>query len=134
MKKSALILLVVSFLANVAVAQNNIEYTRLNPSAAENLIMALNSDNTGLKRNAVYFAGHYKINEAVEQLEAILQSSETDLSLKTLAAYSLHQIGSEECIDALKEAAKNNSDEKLCRKCKLMCEDLIQAKSGISYQ
>jgi HEAT repeat protein len=133
MKKFAVLLLVVSFVTNFAVAQKNYESTRLNTSATKNLIVALNSDNDGLRKSAVYFAGYYKISDAVEPLINMLNSSTNDVSLKTLAAYSLHEIGDEECLDALKEAANNNSDKRLCIKCKLMYEDL-KMKSGIVYQ
>ena len=130
-KKLALVFLIVSFAANIAVAQRNIDLTKLNSSAKKNLVMAINSDNTGLKRSAVYFAGYYKINEAVDPLINLLNSSSTDISLKTLAAYSLHQIGDEECVDALKELSAYCSDKKLCSKCKFMYEDLVQVKSGV---
>ena len=132
-KKFAVLLLVVSFVTNISVAQKNNEQLKLCSNAKQNLIMALNSDNAGLKRSAVYFAGYYKVYEAVESLADLLNSTSADVSAKTLAAYALHQIGDEECLDALKEAANNNSDKRLCIKCKLMYEDL-RIKSGIVYQ
>jgi len=133
MKKFGVLLLVISFITNFAVAQKNNELARINSIAKINLIMALNSDNVGLKRSAVYFAGYYKIHETTESLADLLNSSSTDASIKTLAAYSLHQIGDEECMYALKEAANHGSDKKLCSKCKLMYEDLMQVKSGVAY-
>ena len=133
-KKLAVVLLIVSFAANIAVAQRNIDFTKLNSSATKNLIVALNSDNIGLVRSAAYFAGYYKISEAVEPLSDLLSSSSADISLKTLAAYSLHQIGSEECIEALKKAVNHNSNKKLCLKCKLLYQDLIQTRPEFSYQ
>ena len=133
-KKLALVFLIVSFAANIAVAQRNIDLTKLNSSAKKNLVMAINSDNAGLKRSAVYFAGYYKINEAVDPLINLLNSSSADISLKTLAAYSLHRIGSEECIEALKEAVHHNSNKKLCFKCRLLYQDLIQTSPEFSYQ
>ena len=133
-KKLAVVFLIISFAANIAVAQRNIDLTKLNSSAKKNLVMAINSDNTGLKRSAVYFAGYYKINEAVDPLINLLNSSSADISLKTLAAYSLHRIGSEECIEALKEAVHHNSNKKLCFKCRLLYQDLIQTSPEFSYQ
>jgi hypothetical protein len=130
-KRVLVLLIVVLLTTNYSSAQQNNQQTGINSSAKKNLVMAINSDNTGLKRSAVYFAGYYKINEAVDPLINLLNSSSTDISLKTLAAYSLHQIGDEECIDALKELSAYCSDKKLCSKCKFMYEDLVQVKSGV---
>jgi len=130
-KRVLVLLIVVLLTTNYLSAQQNNQKTGINSSAKKNLVMAINSDNTGLKRSAVYFAGYYKINEAVDPLINLLNSSSTDISLKTLAAYSLHQIGDEECIDALKELSAYCSDKKLCSKCKFMYEDLVQVKSGV---
>jgi HEAT repeat protein len=134
MKKFAVLLILVSLTTNFSVAQKNNEQINLNSNAKNNLIIALNSDNAGLKRSAVYFAGYYKIQETVESLADLLESSSTDMSLKTIAAYSLHQIGDDECLDALKEAADDGADKHLCSKCKLMYENLMQIKAGITYQ
>ena len=134
MKRSTVLLLVVSFITNFAIAQKSNLNVTPSTSAIKNLIVALNSDNNGLKRSAVYFAGYNKISETVDQLIDLLHSSNDDLSMKTLAAYALHQIGNEECMDALKDAASHSGDIRLCSKCKLMYEDLLKVKSGIAYQ
>ena len=131
MKTFSVFVVFALLIANISSAQQNNQQTGISSSAKKNLVMAINSDNTGLKRSAVYFAGYYKINEAVDPLINLLNSSSTDISLKTLAAYSLHQIGDEECIDALKELSAYCSDKKLCSKCKFMYEDLVQVKSGV---
>ncbi|OGU77201.1 MAG: hypothetical protein A2V93_12560 [Ignavibacteria bacterium RBG_16_34_14] len=134
MKMFIVLFLVGSLAVNFLIAQKNNEQIKFSSNAKKNLIIALNSDITGLKRSAVYFAGYYKIQEAVNPLVKVLNSTSTDLSLKTLAAYSLHQIGDKECLDALKKAANYSNDKRLCSKCKLMYEDLIQEKSGVVYQ
>jgi len=133
MIKFAVLLLVLSLVTNFTVAQKNNESARFNTNSAKSLIMALNTDNEGLKRSAVYFAGYYKIDEAVESLSDILNSNENDIKTKTLAAYSLYQIGDDECMDVLKDASKYCSDKKLCSKCRMMYEDL-RIKSRVVYQ
>ena len=133
-KRVLVLLIVVLLTTNYLSAQQNNQQTGINSSAKKNLVMAINSDNAGLKRSAVYFTGYYKINEAVDPLINLLNSSSADISLKTLAAYSLHRIGSEECIEALKEAVHHNSNKKLCFKCRLLYQDLIQTSPEFSYQ
>lgn len=131
-KRFSVLFLIVTLVANISFAQKNNEQRKISFNAKQSLISALNSDNEGLKRSAVYFAGYYKINEAVESLTGLLNSS-ADESVKILAAYSLHEIGDEECLKALKDAAYHSSNKDLCKKCKLMYEDL-RIKSGIVYQ
>ncbi len=130
-KKLAVLFLIVSLLTNFSFAQKNEGQNKINSSAMKNLIMALNSENMGLKRSAVYFAGYYKIQKTVDPLIDLLNTSSNDLRVRTLAAYSLHQIGDEDCLNALKYAANNAADKELCFKCKLMYEDLMQNKSGV---
>ncbi len=134
MKKLFVLLIVALLLSNVLEAQQNEKQSFISKSSVKNLVKAINSDNTGLKRSAVYFAGYYKISESIDPLVNLINSSSSDKSLKTLAAYSIYQIGSTKCINALKKASNIVNDRELSIKCKLMYEDLQKNNAEFIYQ
>lgn len=81
----------------------------LNDTATKNLITAIQSENTGLKRSAMYFAGYYKIDSAVEALRSEMQNS-SDPSIQILAALSLYEIGDESVMEDLQDLAGNTKE------------------------
>lgn len=98
-------------------AQRNAE--KFDKNAVGNLISGIKSDNEGLKRNSIYFAGKYKVEETVEVLTEQLKT-ETDAADKILIALSLYQIGNSNGLEAVKQTAKNDTDERV----KAMCEHI----------
>lgn len=75
---------------------------RLHKNGIPNLKQAVQSENTGLKKSAIYMAGKYKIAEMVEPLVNQL-AKEDDDNVKVLIALSLYEIGDEKGIDAIQD-------------------------------
>ena len=79
-----------------------------------NLVNGINSDNEGLKRSAIYFAGKYKVEEAVDALVDQLEM-ETSTENKYLISLSLYLIGDEKGIEAVKKVAAFDNDPRAKR-------------------
>lgn len=77
-----------------------------------NLIMGITSDNPGLKKSSIYFAGKYQIEEVKEFLENELKT-ETDPNTKILIALSLFKIGDPQSIDFVEYLSKTESNRKV---------------------
>lgn len=82
--------------------------------AVENLKYAIQSDNEGLKRSSIYFAGKYKITGAVNSLTQQLEN-EDNPSDRILIALVLYKIGSPEGIDAVKHLSKKDKNQNVRR-------------------
>jgi hypothetical protein len=92
-KSLSMILLVISFTAINSNAQSySIEEITKNEYALDNLIVAIKSENCGLKRSAVYFAGKYRIKEVQEVLLDELKN-ESEACTKILIALVLYELG-----------------------------------------
>jgi len=73
-----------------------------NEHALMNLLAGIKSDNDGVKRSCIYFAGKYKIAEAEDALIEQLHNEENS-STRILIALVLYEMGS---IDGLLEVNK----------------------------
>lgn len=82
----------------------------LNENAISNLKNGIESENTGLKRSAIYFAGYYKVDEMVESIrEEMLNSN--DPQIQVLAALALYEIGDERVMSDLIDLSNNETEE-----------------------
>ncbi len=82
--------------------------------AVENLNKGIQSDNEGLKRSSIYYAGKYKITGAVGTLITQLKK-ETNPSNRILIALVLYKIGTPEGIKAVKSLYTKDDDQKVRR-------------------
>jgi HEAT repeat protein len=80
----------------------------------QNLAMGIASENEGLKRSCIYFAGFYEINELVNPLINQLKK-ESNPGTRILIALALYKIGGAEAMQAVEKLAKNDSNEKVKR-------------------
>jgi HEAT repeat protein len=94
--------------------KNSIKDVTSNKHALENLVAGIHSDNTGLKRSAIYFAGKYRIAESEEALIAQL-NEENDPSTRILIALVLYEMGSEEGLLEVKELSLKDEDARVRR-------------------
>jgi len=94
--------------------KNSIKDVTSNKHALENLVAGIHSDNTGLKRSAIYFAGKYRIAESEEALIAQLKE-ENDPSTRILIALVLYEMGSEEGLLEVKELSLKDEDARVRR-------------------
>ncbi|SHG20193.1 tRNA epoxyqueuosine(34) reductase QueG [Ornithinibacillus halophilus] len=76
-----------------------------------------------LQRNAIIGLGHFKDKTAVEELIAVLQHDPRPV-IRGTAAWSLGKIGTEEAIDAIKEAMEKEKDEQV----------LYEMEKGLAFQ
>jgi HEAT repeat protein len=104
-----LTVILVALTMNLFAQEDKDENRYPNEKAIKNLITAINSDNDGLRRSAVYFAGKYKVKETVSPLAEILKK-EKDPNNRVLIALALFEIGDEEGINAVKKLAANDED------------------------
>jgi HEAT repeat protein len=104
-----------SFLVSSGFAQkNSIKEITDNEYALKNLVAGIHSDNTGVKRSSIYFAGKYRIAEAEDALIDQLKEEE-DASTRILIALVLYEMGSEEGLLEVKNLSENDKDSKVRR-------------------
>ena len=82
--------------------------------ATGNLITGIKSENDGLKRSAIYFAGKYKVTETsnalVEQFD-----KEKDPRTKILIAHSLFRMNDDEAMKKIYILSSKDSNERVKR-------------------
>jgi hypothetical protein len=97
-------------------------------NAIENLKNGIRSNNEGLKRSSIYFAGYYRISETVPVLTETLKN-ESAPGTKILIALVLYRIGDEKGINLVKDMASKDKNPEVRR----MCSCIYNAyKSGNS--
>jgi len=115
-KKMTVVLFVVGSLiifstTNKAQGTNNADFN-LSKNAIANLNMGIESDNVGLRKNAVYFAGIYLVQETGEILVKQLRKEENS-NLRILITKTLYLIGNDKYSEVINEVAENDSDPKV---------------------
>jgi hypothetical protein len=93
---------------------NSIKDITAHKYALENLIAGIHSENDGVRRNSIYFAGYYKIVETEDALIAQLKK-ENDPSTRILISLVLYELGSEEGLLKVKDLSKNDENAKVRR-------------------
>lgn len=99
---------------NLLAQPNPISNITKSEYALDNLKSGINSDNIGVRKSSVYFAGKYRIAEAVSYLVERLKK-EDEASVRLLIAYSLYEIKDAEGMKAVKELSLKDSDVKVKR-------------------
>jgi len=102
------------FLSSVNAQTQSINEITSNKYALKNLVAGIHSDNLGVKRSSVYFAGKYKIAETEDELISQLKQEE-DPSTRILIALVLFEMGSEEGLNEVKDISMNDEDSKVRR-------------------
>lgn len=108
------VLLAVLLTGSLYAQKNSINDLTSNKYALQNLVAGIQSENTGVKRSSIYFAGKYRIAETESALIAQLKQ-EKDPSTRILIALVLYEMGSVEGLIAVKELAQNDKDAKVRR-------------------
>ena len=106
----AVILFAAFALTTIGNAQD--ENRTYNENAVKNLVKGIKSENEGLKKSSIYYAGKYKITDAVDALVDKMVK-EKDPDTRILIALSLYQIGDYKGLEAVKEQALNDNDERV---------------------
>jgi HEAT repeat protein len=112
---------------------NSIKDITAHKYALDNLIAGIHSENDGVRRNSIYFAGYYKIVETEEALIAQLKK-EKDPSTRILIALVLYEMGSEEGLLEVKDLSLNDKDAKVRRMAtQIYNEYLVNDASATAY-
>lgn len=93
--------------------------------AEKNYIVALLSNNIGLRHSATNYIGEYRLKGAVDELIVLLQEDKVENN-RMAAALALMQIGEKEGVKAVEEASLFDGSEKVSR----FCEQLLNASSS----
>jgi len=94
--------------------KNSINDLTSNKYALQNLVAGIQSENNGVKRSSIYFAGKYRVAEAEDALIAQLQEEE-DPSTRILIALVLYDMGSKTGLFEVKDLSVNDEDAKVRR-------------------
>lgn len=116
---AAALFVMILLTSGISFAQANsvpVKASAVNRNAAGNLIKGIESDNAGLSRSSVYFAGLYRVSETVQPLLAKMKS-ETDASTKILIALALFRIGDPEGLEMIESLSVKDPDPKVRRMC-----------------
>jgi len=112
-KYFSLIIIVMVFVAGrfsaaqVKIANN---HEKIGNKAVANLVMALMSDNEGLRTSAINLVREYKLEEVVDALINVLNSDKSESS-KVMAAVTLYQIGNTRGTNAIFKSELWNKNE-----------------------
>lgn len=102
------------FISSINAQTQSINEITSNKYALENLVAGIHSDNLGVKRSSIYFAGKYKIAETEDELINQLKEEE-DPSTRILIALVLFEMGSEEGLNEVKDLSMNDENAKVRR-------------------
>jgi HEAT repeat protein len=99
-----------------------------NEYALDNLKSGINSENIGVRKSSIYFAGKYRIAEVVNCLVERLENEE-EASIRLLIAYSLYEIKDSEGMNAVKELSIKDNDIKVKRMSSNLYEEYLNNNS-----
>jgi HEAT repeat protein len=109
------LLIAMIFPVSFMLAQNNsIKDITDHKYALYKLLAGIRSDNEGVRRSSIYYAGKYKIAEAEQALIEQLRI-EPNPGTRTLIAFVLYELGSEEGLGEIKKLAFGDVDPQVRR-------------------
>lgn len=108
------LLLLLALSSNITAQANSISDITKNVYALDNLKSGINSENTGVRKSSIYFAGKYKIIEVVSSLIERLKK-ENEPSVRLLIAYSLFEIKDAEGMKAVNQLSLKDKNSQVKR-------------------
>ena len=105
--------------------------TNISAEALKNLKAAILSDNEGVMKSGVAYAGLYKVEAVVDEL-AERFDKEKELSNKELIAHTLCKIGTQKAYSALKDLAQNVKNANLRYLCDSLADNVLE-RNGNSF-
>ncbi len=91
----------------------------LDSSALKNYQDNLKSNNDGIVRSSIFFAGKYKLSEVAPDLLEILKNSK-DEDLCKWAVWSIYEIGDDQCCSELQKILQNHPSKKTKELCNFL--------------
>jgi hypothetical protein len=86
-----------------------------------NYITGIQSDNIGLKKSSIYFAGKYLLKDASPCLVEEFSEAD-DESTAVIIAWAIYKIGDDDCVEKLNGLARNSTSEFVKSLCRSLCE------------
>ena len=86
-----------------------------------NYIAGIQSDNIGLKKSSIYFAGKYLLKDASPCLIEEFKEAD-DESIAVIIAWAVYKIGDQHCVEKLNGLARNSRSEFVKNLCRNLCE------------
>ena len=123
------ILIAIVLTGSVFSQSNSIRDITANKYALKNLIAGIHSDNDGVKRNSIYFAGYYRVVETEDALISQLKSEENP-STRILISLVLYELGSEKGLNEVKNLSLNDENAKVRRMTKQIYEQYLVDDAG----
>ena len=122
------------FAINSTFAQKqSIKEVTSNELALDNLIAGIQSDNLGVKRSSIYYAGKYRIAETEDVLINQLKKEE-DASTRILISLVLFEMGSEVGLFEVQELSINDENSKVRRMTtQIYNEYLVNDSQGTAF-
>jgi HEAT repeat protein len=111
---SLLSLLFVTTFGQTISQPNSIKDITNNKYALVNLLNGIKSENDGVRRSSIYFAGKYRISDTEQVLIEQLKE-EQNPSNRILIALVLYKLGSADGLLEVKKLASNDDNEKVRR-------------------
>ncbi len=108
------VLLVLLLNANTGLQAQSRNYKNINDYSIKSLKQGIQSDNPGLRKSAIYMAGLYRIDEAVETLIEQLEKEKL-ASTRVLIALSLYNIGNPDGMEAVNKLTMKDKDKEVKR-------------------
>lgn len=99
----------------------------LNSVAVKNLETCLKSENEGVRKSAIYFAGLYKVKEVMVPLMKILRT-EGNEEERLLAAQSLFKLNNDRAAYILKSVSVDDNSEKVRNHCSMLYYSYVNNK------
>ncbi len=100
-------------------AQNGVNYSdsKYHSIAVGNLISGINSNNAGLSKSSIYFAGYYRVHEASSALIKILKDNTKDRWIRVYAALALYNMDETGAYTEIQRLANTEGDAKVKNIC-----------------
>ncbi|MCX6150654.1 MAG: hypothetical protein NTX22_09040 [Ignavibacteriales bacterium] len=115
------------------VAQENNDCGRvivnLSKADTQNFMSGLNSNNEGLRKSCIYFAGKYKISKAVLPLMSQLRKEEK-ANIRILISMALYQIGDARGLYLVKVISDNDENIKVRKRLSAIYDEYIKSNNN----
>ena len=97
----------------------NSQKIHLDNSALRNYQDNLKSNNDGIVRSSIFFAGKYKLSEVAPDILEILKNSK-DEDLCKWAVWSIYEIGDDQCCNELQKILQDHPSKKIKEFCNFL--------------
>lgn len=122
--KSVLVLILGMILSSNLFAQNSLAEFTKHKYALNNLEMGIHSENEGIRKSSIYFAGKYKVEETAGVLISQLHKEE-NASIRVLIALALFEMDSKEGLDAIRKLSVNDDNFKVRRMAAFIYKEFV---------